>query len=137
MALTALSKVEIAPNRTEAIPILPLVDTTLVTLPFPRRTLSLLSLTFSRTGPDCGTLRPANVISTSYSYNEADLSPAYESRQCSEYAKLGLMGVTVVYSSGDNGVAGSDGFCLKPDGRSALFSFPSHICLLTLECSDF
>lgn len=74
---------------------------------------------------DCGITKPANVISTSYGYNEADLSPFYTARQCAEcvayssdshgpnsyklfprYAKLGLMGVTVVYSSGDNGVAG-------------------------------
>ncbi|PPQ68887.1 hypothetical protein CVT25_009010 [Psilocybe cyanescens] len=53
---------------------------------------------------NCGTTKPANVISTSYGYNEADLSPFYTARQ---YAKLGLMGVTVVFSSGDNGVAGS------------------------------
>ncbi|KAH0829078.1 putative tripeptidyl-peptidase I [Lanmaoa asiatica] len=43
---------------------------------------------------DCGTVKPANVISTSYGYNEADLTIAYASRQCDEYGKLGLMGVT-------------------------------------------
>ena len=32
----------------------------------------------------CGTVKPASVISTSYAYNEADLSPAYEMRQCNE-----------------------------------------------------
>ena len=26
------------------------------------------------------------------------------------------MGITILYSSGDNGVAGNDGFCLTPDG---------------------
>lgn len=52
---------------------------------------------------DCGRYAPASVISTSYGYNEVDLSPAYEERQCSEYMKLGLQGVTVLYSSGDNG----------------------------------
>ncbi|KAH8081328.1 peptidase S8/S53 domain-containing protein [Cristinia sonorae] len=67
-------------------------------------------------GPDCGTVKPANVISTSYGYNEADLTPAYTARQCAEYAKLGLMGVTVLYSSGDNGVAGNGALCLNPDG---------------------
>jgi len=65
---------------------------------------------------DCGTVKPANVISTSYGYNEADLSNKYASRQCAEYAKLGMMGVTVVYSSGDFGVAGNGGLCLNPDG---------------------
>ncbi|PSR75788.1 hypothetical protein PHLCEN_2v8905 [Hermanssonia centrifuga] len=61
---------------------------------------------------DCGTVKPAFVISTSYSYNEADLTPSYTARQCAEYAKLGLMGVTILYSSGDNGVAGNSGECL-------------------------
>ncbi|KAH9833454.1 peptidase S8/S53 domain-containing protein [Rhodofomes roseus] len=71
-------------------------------------------------GPEsCGTVTPAYVMSTSYSYNEADLTPAYEERQCAEYAKLGLMGVTVLYSSGDYGVAGNDGVCLYPNGTQA------------------
>ena len=72
-----------------------------------------------RPGPeDCGTVKPANVISTSYGVNEADLTVAYASRQCAEYAKLGLLGVTVLYSSGDYGVAGTLGSadCLNPDG---------------------
>jgi tripeptidyl-peptidase-1 len=51
------------------------------------------------------------VISTSYGYNEADLPAAYEVRQCNEYMKLGLAGVTVIYSSGDNGVAGNSAEC--------------------------
>ena len=69
------------------------------------------------TGPeDCGTVTPAYVISTSYGYNEADLTPFYTARQCAEYAKLGLMGVTVLYSSGDDGVAGNGNYCLNPNG---------------------
>lgn len=52
---------------------------------------------------DCGIFTPASVISTSYGYNEVDLPPSYEQRQCSEYLKLGLQGVTILYSSGDNG----------------------------------
>lgn len=68
-------------------------------------------------GPEaCGTVKPANVISTSYSYNEADLSPFYTARQCAEYAKLGLMGITILYSSGDDGVAGNGDLCLNPNG---------------------
>ena len=58
------------------------------------------------------------MISTSYGYNEADLTRFYTARQCAEYAKLGLQGVTVVYSSGDNGVAGNGGNCLNDDGES-------------------
>ncbi|CCM06013.1 uncharacterized protein FIBRA_08256 [Fibroporia radiculosa] len=68
-------------------------------------------------GPeDCGTIKPAYIMSTSYGYNEADLTPAYEQRQCAEYAKLGLMGTTVLYSSGDGGVAGNEDLCLNADG---------------------
>ncbi|KAH0829150.1 peptidase S8/S53 domain-containing protein [Lanmaoa asiatica] len=72
-------------------------------------------------GPEaCGTVKPAYVISTSYGYNEADLTPFYTERQCAEYAKLGLMGVTVLYSSGDNGVAGGGGVCLNPNGTQTV-----------------
>ena len=35
---------------------------------------------------DCGRYTPASVISTSYGSNEADLTAAYEQRQCNEYA---------------------------------------------------
>ena len=65
---------------------------------------------------DCGTYSPAHVISTSYSYDEYELTPAYMERQCAEYAKLGLMGTTVLYSSGDYGVAAYNNNCLNPDG---------------------
>jgi hypothetical protein len=61
----------------------------------------------------------SNVISTSYGYNEADLTRPYTARQCAECAKLGLMGVTVLYSSGDNGVAGSNNACLNPSGSQS------------------
>ncbi|KAF8144383.1 subtilisin-like protein [Mycena galopus ATCC 62051] len=67
----------------------------------------------------CGTVKPTNVISTSYAYNEDDLTPFYTARQCNEYAKLGLMGVTVLYSSGDYGVAGNGGNCITPSGASS------------------
>lgn len=63
---------------------------------------------------DCGVYSPASVISTSYGYNEADLTPAYEARQCAEYMKLGLQGVTVLYSSGDNGMCHSSSIDWRP-----------------------
>jgi tripeptidyl-peptidase-1 len=43
------------------------------------------------------------VISTSYGYNEVDLTAIYEQRQRNEYMKLGLAGVSVLHSSGDYG----------------------------------
>jgi tripeptidyl-peptidase I len=64
-------------------------------------------------GPEnCGGFAATKVISTSYGYNEADLTPFYENRQCHEYMKLGMMGVSVLYSSGDYGVAGNRGQCV-------------------------
>lgn len=84
-------------------------------------------------GPEnCGGFSATKVISTSYGYNEADLSPFYEMRQCDEYAKLGLAGTTILYSSGDYGVAGNRGQCIDPvtgaynNGTSGKFnpSFP-------------
>lgn len=84
-------------------------------------------------GPEqCGTIPSTNVISTSYSANEADLGVKYETRQCMEYMKLGLQGVSVLYSSGDFGVAGNGGQCISSttgaynNGSSGIFnpSFP-------------
>lgn len=54
-------------------------------------------------GTDCGTLQPPRVISISAAWNEANFSHAYVQRQCEEYLKLGLQGVTVIVASGDRG----------------------------------
>ncbi len=68
-------------------------------------------------GPEtCGGFAATKVISTSYGYNEADLTAFYEQRQCNEYMKLGLQGTTFLYSSGDNGVAGNRGQCIGTNG---------------------
>ncbi|KAL8699547.1 MAG: hypothetical protein Q9201_005949 [Fulgogasparrea decipioides] len=86
------------------------------------------------TGPkNCGGFAATKVISTSYGYNEADLTAAYERRQCNEYMKLGLAGTSFLFSSGDRGVAGNRNVCIDPatkeynDGNSGIFnpSFPS------------
>ena len=63
---------------------------------------------------DCGTVNPASVISISYAWNEAAYPPAYLRRQCLEFLKLGLQGVTVVVSSGDCGPAGVGCACIDP-----------------------
>jgi len=42
------------------------------------------------------------------------LTSFYEHRQCNEYMKLGLLGTTILYSSGDYGVAGNEGECIDP-----------------------
>ncbi|KAH9949696.1 peptidase S8/S53 domain-containing protein [Amylocystis lapponica] len=67
----------------------------------------------------CGTAPLSHVISTSYTYDEDVFTPAYLQRQCNEYAKLGLMGVTFLFSSGDFGVAGYDNECLGSNGTLA------------------
>ncbi|TVY45378.1 Tripeptidyl-peptidase [Lachnellula subtilissima] len=57
----------------------------------------------------CGVYTPTNVISISYGGQEADLPVAYQRRQCTEFMKLGMQGVSVVLASGDSGVAGPTG----------------------------
>lgn len=57
----------------------------------------------------CGTFQATNVVSVSYGESEADLPLAYQQRQCNEFMKLGLQGISVVVSSGDSGVAGRSG----------------------------
>lgn len=70
----------------------------------------------------CGTYKPTNVISISYGGGEADLPGYYLKRQCDEVMKLGLQGVTVVISSGDDGVGsypgdGGPNGCAGPTGK--------------------
>lgn len=75
------------------------------------------------TGPEnCGGFAATKVISTSYGYNEHDLTPFYQRRQCNEYMKLGLLGVSVLYSSGDYGVAGNGGQCIDGAGEDAPYN---------------
>ncbi|TVY22058.1 Aorsin [Lachnellula arida] len=54
----------------------------------------------------CGIYKPTNVISVSYSDQEADLPAYYQQRQCNEFVKLGLQGVSIFHASGDYGVGG-------------------------------
>ena len=53
----------------------------------------------------CGVYKPINVISVSYGGQEADLPISYQKRQCLEYMKLGLQGVSFLFASGDSGVS--------------------------------
>ncbi|KAL0952091.1 hypothetical protein HGRIS_008726 [Hohenbuehelia grisea] len=65
----------------------------------------------------CGIVRPPNVISVSRGDEEQRLGAFYTRRQCEEYGKLGLMGVTVIYGSGNTGTAGTTrGYCLDKNG---------------------
>lgn len=62
----------------------------------------------------CGVYTPTNVISISYSLPEYLLPAFYMKRQCNEWMKLGLQGVTVVVASGDAGV-GEEYNCVGPN----------------------
>jgi len=78
----------------------------------------------------CGVYNATNVISISYGGQEFDLPAAYQQRQCAEYMKLGLQGITLVFASGDSGVAGPDGDdsnngCLGEDGSVFSPTFPN------------
>ena len=58
------------------------------------------------TGPlQCGGAPLSNVFSFSYGQIEAALPVFYQQRQCYEWMKLGLQGVSVLFASGDSGVA--------------------------------
>jgi tripeptidyl-peptidase-1 len=53
----------------------------------------------------CGVFKPTSVISLSYGGQEVDLPLSYQRRQCQEYMKLGLQGVSFIFASGDSGVS--------------------------------
>ncbi|RAO73388.1 uncharacterized protein BHQ10_009400 [Talaromyces amestolkiae] len=79
----------------------------------------------------CGVYKPTNVISASYGQAEIDLPAKYVERQCNEFLKLGLSGVTIMFASGDYGVAsfpgdgGNSNGCLGPDARIFNPQYPS------------
>lgn len=71
-------------------------------------------------GPlQCGVYKPTNVISASYLFAEYDLPVNYQERQCNEWMKLALQGHTILFASGDYGVASfpdnddPDGACIN------------------------
>lgn len=64
------------------------------------------------------------VISTSYGDDEQTMPEAYARRVCSEFAHLGARGVSLLFSSGDNGV-GVNGRCKTNDGKNTTQFLPS------------
>jgi subtilase family serine protease len=67
--------------------------------------------------------KPTNVISISYGGGEQDLPMSYQRRQCNEFMKLGIMGISVCVASGDYGVE-------QPTGKLRMFCY--FCTLLTL-----
>ncbi|PSR97824.1 putative protease S8 tripeptidyl peptidase I [Coniella lustricola] len=70
---------------------------------------------------ECGVYEPTNVITISYGVYENDLPYYYQERQCNEFLKLGLQGVSIFVASGDTGVGG------YPDGTYG--DGPAYGCL--------
>lgn len=64
---------------------------------------------------DCGTHVPPRVVAIMYAWNEAWYSDVYARRQCLEFLKLGLQGVTVLTGSADRGPADQLAYCIDRD----------------------
>ena len=64
------------------------------------------------------------VLSTSWGQNENDISAAYAENMCNEYMKLGLQGVSLIFSTADHGVAGNTENCTD-DGMPLPTPIPS------------
>lgn len=85
----------------------------------------------------CGVYKPTNVISASYGQAEKDLPVAYTKRQCNEFLKLGLQGHSILFASGDYGVAsfagdgGNANGCLGPDAKIFNPQYPSNCPYVT------
>ncbi|KAF2424879.1 subtilisin-like protein [Tothia fuscella] len=68
-----------------------------------------------------------SVISTSYGDDEQTVPYSYAKRVCADFAQLGARGISVLFSSGDNGV-GNDGQCFSnTDPAKGMFlpAFPT------------
>ena len=90
-----------------------------------------ISTNFKTGQLQCGVFKPTNVISASYGEAEADLPYDYTHRQCNEFMKLGLQGVSMLFASGDLGVAsypgdGDANGCLGPEGIIFNPQYPSN-----------
>lgn len=70
-------------------------------------------------GKACGTVNAtnvANVISISWTVDETSASPITLQRQCNEFMKLGMQGITVLAATGDSGIGNicTDPSTMKP-----------------------
>jgi tripeptidyl-peptidase-1 len=64
------------------------------------------------------------VISTSYGDDEQTVPYSYAKRACAGFAQLGARGISVLFSSGDNGV-GADGTCISNKDNSTKMFLPA------------
>lgn len=65
-----------------------------------------------------------SVISTSYGDDEQTIPFSYAGPACNMFAQLGARGVTVLFSSGDEGV-GADDYCYSNDGTNSSTFLPA------------
>ncbi|KAL2849593.1 peptidase S8/S53 domain-containing protein [Aspergillus pseudoustus] len=77
----------------------------------------------------CGVYKPTNVISLSYGGAEWGVPIRYMRRQCREWMKLGLQGVSVVVASGDHGVGTES--CMGDERNVFSPDFPANCPYLT------
>lgn len=75
----------------------------------------------------CGVYNITNVLSISFATDESLLGIHYVQRQCHEWMKLALQGVTVLVASGDTGVQGNMGCSASQTAEGGAFNplFPS------------
>jgi tripeptidyl-peptidase-1 len=64
------------------------------------------------------------VISTSYGDDEHSVPLSFATSVCNSFAQLGARGVSLIFSSGDNGV-GSTGTCQTNDGKNTSTFLPA------------
>lgn len=74
-----------------------------------------------------GESAPPQVLTTSYGFNEGDLSTSIENKLCTAYMTLGARGVSILFASGDGGVSGSQ----SQSCSSFVPTFPSGCPFLT------
>ncbi|KAI8911160.1 subtilisin-like protein [Gorgonomyces haynaldii] len=65
-------------------------------------------------------------VTTSYGDNEQTVPRRYAQRVCFDFAKLGLRGISLLFSSGDGGVAGGQtSECISNDGKNTTKFLPT------------
>ncbi|KAK6828442.1 hypothetical protein PG987_011783 [Apiospora arundinis] len=64
------------------------------------------------------------VISTSYSDDEQTVPRSYANRVCQEFARVGVRGTSILFSSGDDGVGPDGGECVSNDGKNTTMFLP-------------
>lgn len=71
----------------------------------------------------CGQYTPTDVITFSYILGETATPVNYQTRQCYEWMKLGMQGTSILFASGDHGVAEH----YNPTGPTCLTGATKHV----------